>query len=98
MEPSWLAAPVEAGGAGGLDWGKINLQGHTICHKAALKGHGNLLKWLKQKTMAGVVPWSAWGRDEGGYLPRDVARLSGHVDVADWLESDGIDLDAPRDS
>lgn len=84
----WLASPAEDGGAGGLDWGQANRQGHTICHKAALKGHRGLLKWLKQKTQEGVVPESAWGRDDGSYLPRDVARLAGHVDLADWLQSD----------
>lgn len=72
-----------------MDWGKTNLQGHTICHKAALKGHKDLLGWVWSQTIAGVVPRSAWGKDEGGYVPKDIARLSGHVDVADWLETEG---------
>lgn len=98
---------MEDGGAGGLDWAKTNLQGHTICHKAALKGHGDLLRWLVEQTNAsateagggdgdvdgdgeGVVPRRAWGKDEGGYTPRDVARLAGHVDLADWLAASGV--------
>ncbi|CAM9789163.1 unnamed protein product, partial [Scytosiphon promiscuus] len=48
----WLAKSVEEGGAGGLDWAKTNLQGHTICHKAALKGHRDLVKWLVEQTNA----------------------------------------------
>lgn len=85
----WLASSVQDGGAGGLDWGKTNRQGHTICHKAAFKGHRGLLEWLRLQTIDGVVPRDAWGRDEGGYLPRDVARLAGHLDLAEWLESAG---------
>lgn len=68
-----------------MDWAKTNLQGHTICHKAALKGHWGLLEWLAEQTDAGVVPRSAWSRDEGGYTPQDVAKLAGHVDLADWI-------------
>ncbi|CAM9992869.1 unnamed protein product, partial [Hapterophycus canaliculatus] len=96
----WLARSVEEGGAGGLDWAKTNLQGHTICHKAALKGHGGLLKWLVEQTdtsagerggeKEGVVPRCAWAKDEGGYTPQDVARLAGHVDLADWIAQSGV--------
>lgn len=96
----WLARSVEDGGAGGLDWAKTNLQGHTICHKAALKGHRDLLEWLVEHTNAsapggegngeGVVPRCAWAKDEGGYTPRDVARLAGHVDLADWIAESGV--------
>lgn len=68
-----------------MDWAKTNLQGHTICHKAALKGHRDLLEWLARRTDDGVMPESAWARDEGGYTPQDVARLAGHVDLADWI-------------
>ena len=68
-----------------MDWAKTNVQGHTICHKAALKGHRGLLEWLTEQTQAGMVPRSAWSRDEGGYTPPDVARLAGHVDLADWV-------------
>lgn len=81
----WLATSVEEGGAGGLDWAKTNLQGHTVCHKAALKGHRGLIEWLNRKTEESVVPECAWGRDEGGYTPKDVARLAGHVDLAELL-------------
>lgn len=81
----WLSRNVEEGGAGGLDWSKTNLQGHTICHKAALKGHRGLLEWLWQETVGGVVPEKSWARDEGGYTPQDIARLAGHVDLSDWL-------------
>lgn len=85
----WLANPVEEGGAGGLDWGKTNLQGHTICHKAALKGHRELLEWLRLQTMKGAVPHCAWGRDQGGYFPRDISRLSGHLNLAEWMDTSG---------
>ena len=86
----WLARTVERGGAGGLDWAKTNSQGHTICHKAALKGHKALLEWLRRQTEAGVVPDRAWGQDDGGYTPAQVARLAGHVDLAEWLEETEI--------
>lgn len=85
----WLSTSVEEGGAGGLDWAKTNLQGHTVCHKAALKGHKALVEWLRQQTGEGVVPECAWGRDEGGYTPTDVAKLAGHVELAEWLERNG---------
>lgn len=90
MHDRWLSKSVEEGGAGGLDWAKTNLQGHTICHKAALKGHRGLLEWLAEQTDAGVVPKCAWARDEGGYTPQDVARLAGHVDLADWIAKSGV--------
>lgn len=80
---------MEDGGAGGLDWAKTNLQGHTICHKAALKGHRGLLEWLRRKTEESVIPECAWGKDEGGYTPENVARLAGFVDLAEWLRING---------
>lgn len=88
LAQSWLAKGVEDGGAGGLDWAKTNLQGHTICHKAALKGHRGLLEWLRRKTEESVIPECSWGKDEGGYTPEDVARLAGFVDLAEWLKND----------
>ncbi|CAM9932164.1 unnamed protein product, partial [Ectocarpus sp. 13 AM-2016] len=91
----WLSRRVEEGGAGGLDWAKTNLQGHTICHKAALKGHRGLLEWLAVQTTSsagggGGGPRRGWGKDEGGYTPEDVARLAGHVDLADWIAGAGV--------
>lgn len=49
-----------------------------------------MLEWLRQQTEGGVIPQSAWGRDDGGYTPAQVARLAGHVDVAAWLEETAI--------
>lgn len=49
-----------------------------------------MLEWLAEQTEAGVVPKCAWDRDEGGYTPQDVARLAGHVDLADWIAKSGV--------
>lgn len=98
MHGRWLSRSVEEGGAGGLDWAKTNLQGHTICHKAALKGHRELLEWLAAQTDAGVVPKCAWARDEGGYTPEDVARLAGHLGLADWIAKSGVVVLPPSET
>lgn len=86
MSHRWLARSLDEGGAGGLDWAKTNTQGHAISHKAALKGHRGLLEWLREQSEEGAIPPSIWGKDEGGYTPPDIARLAGHIELADWLD------------
>lgn len=73
----WLAAS-------GLDIGVINNNGHSALHKAAIKGQSRVCGWLLNEECLGLKHLQA---DRDGNTPAVMARLEGHTDLADALDS-----------
>ena len=72
----------------GLGIDVVNQEGHSVLHKAALKGNGVLLKWIlarfgragRRRLEAAAKP------DAKGNTPMDLARRCGHAGFARELE------------
>jgi ankyrin repeat protein len=91
-----------------LDFTLLNHNGHSVFHKAAVKGHFNVCCWLLKVGRSGMFDPSSDGegegeggggggggggfvlaslfqKDKGGCAPSEMARLEGHVELAEML-------------
>ena len=66
----------------GLDLGVLNGNGHSALHKAAVKGNGRICEWLLSD--GGLGPRHL-AEDGDGNTPSLMARLEGHVELAEYL-------------
>ena len=84
-----------------LDFTLLNHNGHSVFHKAAVKGHFNVCCWLLKMGRSGMFDPSSDGggdgdgggfvlsslfqKDKGGCAPSEMARLEGHMELAEML-------------
>ena len=71
-----------------LDFTLLNHNGHSVFHKAAVKGHYNLCKWLLETgkdASFGVKLETLLQPDKGGCTPSELARLEGFLDLSKML-------------
>ena len=74
-----------------LDFTLLNHNGHSVFHKAAVKGHEELCQWLLvvgRKGLLGVEIATLLLPDKGGCTPSEMARLEGHLNVSKMLLDD----------
>ena len=70
--------------ARGLDIGILNCNGHSALHKAAVKGNANICEWLLAGGRLGLRHLAP---DGDGNTPALMARLDGHVRLAEDLDA-----------
>ena len=75
-----------------LDFTLLNYNGHSIFHKAAVKGNTDLLKWFLIKGSNGELGMKSkelnvlLQPDKGGCTPSEMARLEGYQDIVDLFD------------
>ena len=67
----------------GLDATLCNNNGHSSLHKAAVKGQRKVCTWLIKEIGLSHQHMLA---DQDGNPPSEMARLEGHVELAQWLK------------
>lgn len=70
----------------GLDVGVLNTNGHSALHKAAVKGQRAVCEWLLSPD-GGRLELAHLAADGDGNTPSLMARLEGHVSLADYLDN-----------
>ena len=70
----------------GCDIVAINTNGHSILHKAAQRGHGNICRWfLGRLNEIKECPMELLGPDSDSCVPSDLAGMEGYEDLAQML-------------
>ncbi len=70
----------------GVDMALLNGNGHSALHKAAVKGHRRICEYLLSDDVGlGIAHLAA---DQDGNTPMLMARLDGHVELAEYLEAE----------
>ena len=72
----------------GLDFNRINTNGHSALHKAAQRGNTFAVRWLVHSFLSE----STTGRvfihpDREGNCPSDLCGMEGHEDLAVWISA-----------
>eukprot|EP00928_Gymnodinium_smaydae_P046892 TRINITY_DN31266_c0_g1_i1.p1 TRINITY_DN31266_c0_g1~~TRINITY_DN31266_c0_g1_i1.p1 ORF type:complete len:527 (+),score=94.28 TRINITY_DN31266_c0_g1_i1:221-1801(+) len=99
-----LASPGDGGL--GLNFDRVNNNGHSCMHKAAQRGNRSVCEWLVERSecaaAAGRLPVPLRAEhvkaDWEGHTPSQLARLEGFESLADWLQdrAEPLALDASR--
>ena len=73
--------------ARGFDFHAINKSKHSALNQAAWKGHRELLEWLLLAPDGPGLTGQLSLQDHGGLTVMQLARLAGHMVLADWLQA-----------